>query len=311
MFQLYKERNFNALINDTFGFIRQSGKNYFKNYLIFSGGMLLILVVLMYLVGKVFFQSLFTGIDTGDSPLFDEYFNSGSGYFIAAAVVSVILILVVSLISFSFPIFYFTLAEKNTKPDSSQILQAYKSKIGRVIIYGLWSLITFLPIGIIANIISTLMFSLFIGIPVGLIIMATYSAWICLSLFVYLNSDKGFFSAMKTGWNMLFKNYWAHMGSTAIFYIITFVAQLILVIIPYFIVMFYSIVNADIETDKTDTLSFMGLMMLIIFILYIVLAFFFGNIIMINQGMIYYSCKEEDEKQSVHSEIDLIGTDSE
>lgn len=312
MFQLYKERNFNTLINDTFGFIKQSGKNYFKNYLIFSGGLLLVLIVLMYLVGKVFFQSLFTGFATGESPLVDEYFDSESGFFISAAILSVILILVITLVSFSFPVHYFKLKEKEETPNTNSILSLFKQKTGRMIIFGFLFFITFLPIGIIVNLISGFLFSIVIGIPVSIILSASFTAWICLTYFNYLNSDETYFSAMGTGWNMLFSNYWAHMGSTAIIYLITFVAQIILVIIPYIVVMIIAAVNTTSgETDHTSTLSLMGVMMLVIFILYVVLAYFFGNIIMINQALIYYSCKEDQDKQSVHSEIDLIGSDSE
>ena len=50
MFQLYKKRDFNELVSDTFDFFKIHGKNYFKNYFIINGGFLLILVVLLYFV---------------------------------------------------------------------------------------------------------------------------------------------------------------------------------------------------------------------------------------------------------------------
>ena len=33
------------------------------------------------------------------------------------------------------------------------------------------------------------------------------------------------------------------------------------------------------------------------------------NIVLINQGVIFYSCKEEMENVSINNNIDLIGTD--
>ena len=55
----------------------------------------------------------------------------------------------------------------------------------------------------------------------------------------------------------------------------------------------------------------MSITMIISFIIQTVIGFVIGNFIMVNQGMIYYSCLEQDENRSLENEIDLIGSDIE
>jgi len=46
--QLYKSRDFSAFFQDTFAFLKQNGKHYFKHYFIVNGIFLMILMVLGY-----------------------------------------------------------------------------------------------------------------------------------------------------------------------------------------------------------------------------------------------------------------------
>ena len=66
MFQLYKKRDFSALVGDTFGFFKLEGKNYFKNYFTINGGLLLLLVVIIYFFSNIFIKGAFAGAQTGN-----------------------------------------------------------------------------------------------------------------------------------------------------------------------------------------------------------------------------------------------------
>ena len=65
MFQVFKKRDFSQLVGDTFSFFKLEGKNYFKNYFIINGGLLLILVVALYFLIKFFFEGTFAAAQTG------------------------------------------------------------------------------------------------------------------------------------------------------------------------------------------------------------------------------------------------------
>lgn len=95
------------------------------------------------------------------------------------------------------------------------------------------------------------------------------------------------------------------MGTTSVFWIILVALQLFTSIITSLIssVLFYVDDAIDFEGNAVVTVT--------IFIISIAINYFFSNIFMLAHGMIYYSCKEQQENKSLYTEIDLIGTDSE
>jgi hypothetical protein len=314
MFQLFKVRNFNSLINDTFTFFKVCGKNYFKNYLIINGGLLLVIAVLGFIIGKVFLENFFAGVASGDpSQMFGAEFEENLGLIITLSILAGILLLIISIINYSYPVVYLTLFEKNKKPDAKEIFNGIKSKIGRIILFGLLSLVTFLPLFIPVALLGVLLFVIIIGIPGTLILLAAYSSWIYLTFYDYLNTKDGFFTSMGRSWNILTKNFWPNVGSTAIFYAIMYVAQMIIWFITFLMEGIGGLMSADpqMQTDPTEVLTVVGIIALIGFLIYTVFAFLVGNLLIINQGMIYYSAREEEENNSLKTDIDLIGSDIE
>ena len=83
---------------------------------------------------------------------------------------------------------------------------------------------------------------------------------------------------------------------------------------PYFIGIFLVYTNGNpyaTTASQTEYLSTMGVLMTVVMALSIVLSYFFNNFILVNQGIIYYSLREENENNTPKSQIDLIGTKSE
>jgi len=311
MFQLYKPRNFNSIINDTFTFFKISGKNYFKNYFIINGGLLLILVVTGFIIGKVFLENVMSGSAASSSPeMMGQYFSENFGLMIGLGSVSFLLLLVVTIINYIYPVVYLKLQDTNELPNSKQIWTAAKSKIGKAIIFGLLSLISFFPIAILVGLFSFLMVIIIIGIPVAIILLAAYTCWVLLTFYDYITSDNSYFTSMGIAWQMLFKNFWAHMGSTAIFYAILYIFQLVFVFLSFIIQSLTGLVSTQ-TGAAADVMETMSVTMIIAFVIQTIIGFVIGNFIMINQGMIYYSCIEQNENKSLQSEIDLIGTDVE
>ena len=312
MLQLYKKRNFSSLINDTISFFRTEGKSYFRSYFIINGGLLLILMLLIYLMGKVFFDGIFSGFgNPQSSEIMDAYFASNTALFVGAGIFTGIVVVVLTLLSYSFPVIYLNLLEQKQTPSVSLVLSALKTKTGRLVIFSLLWLVTFLPILVLLGVFSILLIAIVIGIPVAFILFAAAWCWMCLAFFDYLNNNSGYFQAMKNGWDMLFSNFWHYAGVTAIFYLIITILHSIISFIPYIFGIF-SIIGADgLNSSNPESFSFFGLMMLITFMLSMLLSYILGNVLFVNQGMIYYTAREEKNNHSLHSEIDLIGTDSE
>jgi hypothetical protein len=61
MQQFYKKRDFGTLISDTFLFFKENGKNYFKNYILINGLLLILLVVIIAFGYHELFGQIFGG----------------------------------------------------------------------------------------------------------------------------------------------------------------------------------------------------------------------------------------------------------
>lgn len=72
MFQLYKQRDFNEMLNDTVGFFKSSWKNYFTNFIVITGAMLLVLCLIFFFIFRDLFASLISG-NPLPSPAFEEF----------------------------------------------------------------------------------------------------------------------------------------------------------------------------------------------------------------------------------------------
>lgn len=315
MFQLYKQRKFSDLINDTFGFFRAYGKSFIKGYFVINGGLLLALILIIYFTGKGIMDTVFSTIANPNGPeaAMMGYFTENAMLLGLMMIIAAVMILLLTLLSHSYPVVFLKLLEKGKVPQTKDIISELWNKIGKLIIFSLLWMVTFLPIIILISLLSIVLFVIIIGIPFVLILFSGVISWMYLALFDYINNNNGYFQAMKNGFNLLFQNFWHHIGATAIFYLIVTVIHSIVSLIPYFIGIFGVIADTATEDGQQlanqETFSFLGLMFLITFILSLVLAYVLSNLMIINQGIIYYSAREENENLSLHSGIDLIGRD--
>ena len=317
MFQLYKKRNFNELVGDTFTFFKQHSKNYFKNYFIINGGFLLVLVVLLYFFLKIFYEGLFAGINNyqvEENPMLTNL-TSNFPLLISIGVFMFLLIIIISIINYSYPIGYLKLIEDKSDLSTKNLINFIKSKIGKSIVFVLASLVTFIPIlFIVLGLLIALMF-IFIGFPLLIIAIPTLTSWISLSYYDYISTENPFLSSMSNGFNLLKEKFWAIIGSTIIMFVIVQVVVGIVYMVPYVIGMVSTFTNPEMMQDNNapnvEALSFMMIMMTIAMTLSILFNYTLQNLILINQGIIYYSSKEEIENNTIKNDIDLIGADSE
>lgn len=312
MFQLLKLRNFSDYISDTFSFFKETGKHYFTHYFVINGGFLLVLSVLIYFVFKVYFELLFSNIGTvnQDFGALENFFNNNLGLIIGVVATLFILILFVSLLNFSYPILYLKLYEKNkgNSFSTSELLKEMKSNLGRITGYFIKLFLISIPLLLLLGVVMMLLVFIIIGIPLILIVFPAYLAWMNLSLFVYLNSNKGFFDSLGKGFSLLKDNFWPIIGSNLVMLVIIQIVMTVLTMIPYAFGMasvFTSTQNSDLEENP---FSFFGIIMAIVFVFSILLNYILNNIQLINNGIIYYSLREDSENNQPHNQIDLIGS---
>lgn len=305
MFKLYRLRDFSALINDSFSFFKFHGKNYFKNYFIINGGILVVIALLTYLTTNVIFTSIGDLNSPGAQEMLLDYFDNNLWYFIGVGGVIFLLLMILSLLNYSYPVLYLKTLQNNQKPTVKDILTLLKSKAGKIILFPIASLISFIPLFTIIALISAFFIMTIIGIPVACIIIAAMGSWMMLSFYDNITTDNGFFTSFSKGITMLTNRFWQNVGVTIIIAIVVFCTNLFFSLIPELLLKF------TLLTETTDISSVSVIIAIISTILSVFISYLLTNLTVISQGMIYYSYEESVHNNSLDSEIDLIGGESE
>lgn len=316
MFELLKKRGLSEYISDTFTFFKIFGKHFFKNYIIINGGFLLILCVLMYFLFKIYFEVLFSVSGAPSGSYFLEYFNNNFGIFIGSIILFGVLIIILSLLNIAYPILYLQLIEEKGGSDftTSDIILLLKQNTGRLLKFFIGSVFILFPIMIISFVILFLLCFILIGIPLIMIAMPAFVAWGHLSLYTYLTEKTRFFESLKKGFSLLKQEFWSVTGTTFIMLMLIQIVQGFITMIPYMIgmILFFTSAKAsEFNVSQPDGFSSLGIFITVIFLFTIILSYLFNNLIIVNQGIIYYSLREENENLTSVSQIDLIGTDNE
>lgn len=312
MFQLYKKRDFSALVGDTFNLFKLEGKNYFKNYFIINGGLLLLLVVILYFFMKIFLDGAFTAARTNNDEAFLNTILSDLPLFIGFGFGMILLVILASLINYIYPVAYLKLIEENQDRNTQNLIQYIKSKIGKTILFYILSIFVAIPILFIIMALTFLLVFVIIGIPLLFILIPAYTSWISLSYYHYISTDAGYFEALIKGYELLRSKFWPVIGSNFVMQTIVQITLGILIMVPYFIGIASILVNPEgMEQNPEKAFSFVTIMLTVIMIISILFNYTLQNIILINQGIIYYSIREEQENISVISSIDSIGTNEE
>ena len=318
MFELYKKRDLSANFSDTIAFFKTFGKHYFKNYFVINGIFLMVLVVLIYLISKVYMELIFSGIvnNQNNSNYLMAYFDNNMVLIAVGFIITFLLIVILSMLNISFPVIYFKLFEKTNSDTFStqEIISGLKSTIGKMIIFLLGSIFILLPLAIIVFGILVVLCMVLIGIPLLFIVGPAFISWISLSYYEYILKDVGYFTALSNGFSLVKQQFWTTVGTTFLMMILIQIIQGFITMIPYVISMiwmFTSTKNLQETNSQTETLSTMGILIAVIMVFSVLLSYIFNNFILVNQGLIYFGLQEENENHTTKSQIDLIGTDIE
>lgn len=311
--QLYKSRGFSEFFQDTFAFLKQNGKHYFKHFFIVNGIFFLILMVFGYFFTKFYSEIVFSGFtNPNNSNFMEDYLNDNGPLVITLGILFFIVALCAAIISYSYtPIYLKLYAEKDGKHFSTrEIVETYKQKIGAIFTFLLAGLlmifILIIPIALGAFV---LMITL-VGILLIPLLMATVAQLYAGALMEYLEGKKGVFKCFGYAWDLITSKFWPAIGSVGLFYFMSYIIQNIVTMIPYLfgMVSFFTTVEQQGQPDAETISSFMTVMMLLVFFLNFLLGTILNNIVQLNQGIVFYSLKEEKENINTKSEIDLIGS---
>ena len=310
--QLYKTRDFSSFFQDTFTFLKRNGKHYFKHYFIINGIFLLVLMLFGYLFTKFYSDLLFGGILQNNPNAIDDYMNDNLGIFILLLLVFIVVALASAMISYAYTPLYLQLysKENNTNFDTRTIIDSYKSNIGKLFMFLLCGILIGIPILLIMGIIAFVMTVTIIGM-LGLPLLAgVFVLFYSCALMEYLENKRGIWDSFGYAWTLITSKFWPAVGCVALFYLMSYIVQNIVVMVPYLfgMISFITTIDSPSGANPQEVGATMMILMLVVFILTFLIGAILNNIMQLNQGIIFYSLKNDKENINTKSIIDQIGS---
>lgn len=310
--ELYKSRDFSAFFQDTFAFIKENGKHFFREYFIVNGIFLLVLAVLGYFFTTFYTDFIFGGLlNNKSTSVFDDYINDNLVLFLAMLLVFMLVAMVAGIVSYAFPFIYLKLYSHKggTNFETRDILNSYKVNVGKLITFILCSIAISIPMFIVFVIGAFILTITIVGIMALPLLAGAFMLFYGMTLMEYLEGERGIWDCFSYAWDLLKSKFWAAVGSVGLFYLLVYIIQNIISIIPYFFGMasMFTTVSEG-STNSEDLGATMTVVMLVVFFLTFFTGTVLGNVVQLNQGIVFYSLKEEKENINTKSVIDQIGS---
>ena len=231
MMQFYKKRDFGALISDTFNFVKLYGKNYFKNYFVINGLLIILMAVLVFFGFKNFFSLIFEGIGGGNSASIGRYFLENIMQIIFTSLFIFLVFILISVVNYSYPVLYLKrLTETGNKNIAvDEIMSDVKKNIGKIFKLFLGFVFIVFPLYLAVYGLSYTVTYRIQGLSFLLLIFLTpvMTNVVNFLIYDYFNRGKGFFSSLSYAIRSQFSYqqynqkspFWKYWGTTMILYI--------------------------------------------------------------------------------------------
>lgn len=317
MMQLFKIRSFGDYFSDTIDFFKSNGKHFFKNYFIINGGFMIVLIAMIYFVVKFYMEAITSNKTESynhDLNSFDTIFQQNMPLFVGFIVFFFIVIVSLSILNFAFPIVHLKLYQKNNGLDfdTNQIVTELKNNFTKIVVFSIGIIFVYVPIFAIIITICVLLCFVLIGIPILLVAFPLLYSWISIAFYEYLSNNASFFEAFSAGFLAIKNDIWAIAGGTLVMIMIVQVLQTVVTLIPYIIgIIYYFMSVKDFDTTTAQGLNFLSIIIVIVFALSTISGYSANNLLIVTQGMMYYSSREKLENHSSKDLINEIGSDFE
>lgn len=317
MMQFYKNRDFGTFISDSFGFFRVYGKNYFKNYILLNGLLLILMVVVVIFGYRELLMQIFGSNMSGNSSYLENYFEDNLGMFIAVGLLTFVLFVVLMIVNYLYPVFYLKrLAAGETKISMDDILNDFKNNAKKIGILCLGMIFIVTPPAFIVLGVSYALVLVLIGIPIMLFVFPTVMNIVNFLMYDVFNSKRGFFESLSHSIRAQFSYangrekspYWKYWGATLVLFIIMYVITTIFTMIP--MIIFFATMMTTEPDGNFEQNPFSGAMGILFFVMYgfsLLVSFFLSNLMYVNSGLIYYDSRRDLHQQVEMAEIDTIG----
>lgn len=318
MMQFYKKRDFGALISDTFNFVKLYGKNYFKNYFVINGLLIILMAVLVFFGFKNFFSLIFEGIG-GNSASIGRYFLENIMQIIFTFLFIFLVFILISVVNYSYPVLYLKrLTETGNKNITvDEIMSDVKKNIGKIFKLFLGFVFIIIPLYLavyglsytVTYRIQGLYFLLFVFLTPVMTNVVNFL------IYDYFNRGKGFFSSLSYAIRSQFSYqqynqkspFWKYWGTTMILYILQQVVAYALAFILVFIIILSLGLSLNMSSAETFYIT-LGLTVMA-YPLIIIISLIMSNFISLCSGFMYYDSRTDLHREMDLTEIDSIGRD--
>lgn len=316
--QFYKKRDFGALISDTFNFVKLYGKNYFKNYFVINGLLIILMAVLVFFGFKNFFSLIFEGIG-GNSASIGRYFLENIMQIIFTFLFIFLVFILISVVNYSYPVLYLKrLTETGNKNITvDEIMSDVKKNIGKIFKLFLGFVFIIIPLYLavyglsytVTYRIQGLYFLLFVFLTPVMTNVVNFL------IYDYFNRGKGFFSSLSYAIRSQFSYqqynqkspFWKYWGTTMILYILQQVVAYALAFILVFIIILSLGLSLNMSSAETFYIT-LGLTVMA-YPLIIIISLIMSNFISLCSGFMYYDSRTDLHREMDLTEIDSIGRD--
>lgn len=318
MMQFHKQRDFGSFISDTFNFFKIYGKNYFKNYFIVNGLVMIIMIVVILLFYRNIFGQILGSNLRGESYYFERYFQENAPMLIISGIVVFVLLLIGMLISYSFPVLY--LRRISNQPDqnvtSDHIFGDLKKIVPKFLKFFLGMLFIIVPAAFVVFALGGFLMMILIGFFILILVMPIFINVVNFTLFDYYHTNRGYFSSLSYAFRSQFSYsnsaqgspFWKYWGSTVITFLIYYIIATVFSVIPMVILItsMYT-VPPDQMQDASFMTGALGLLFFVIYGVSILASMILVNLVYVNSGLQYYDSRTDLHRQIDINQIETIG----
>ncbi|MFC3160524.1 Protein of unknown function [Chryseobacterium arachidis] len=316
--QFYKKRDFGAFISDAFTFFKVYGKNYFKNFILLNGVLLILMVAVIIFGFREFFGVIFGSNISGESYYLEQYFNDNLGIFIISGILLFILSTALITINLLFPVFYLKrIAEGNNSIKTDDILSDFKRDKKKVIVtyFGLTFLV--LPIASVIFGFSYFLIFIFIGIFLVLFVGPTLFNVVTFLCYDYFNGKRDFFESLSYAVRSQFSYpngresspYWKYWGATTIMGILFYIVAGIFSAIPMiFYFMKLTTTSPDADFEQNPMSGSFGILIFFLYGISSLISTLLMNVLYISSSLMYYDSRTDFHQKIELEEIETIGS---
>lgn len=317
MMQFYKKREFGTFISDSFNFFKIYGKNYFKNYLLINGLLIILMIAVLAFGFREIFGQLVGSNISGETYYFERYFSDNAGMLVIFGMMIFVLFVVLMIVNYLYPVFYLKrIAQGAEKVKTDEILSDFKKNAGKIIILCLGMMFIVMPLAFFVLGISYALMLIIIGFFLLLLVYPTLFNVIIFLMFDYFNTDRGFFESLSYAIRSQFSYpngrekspYWKYWGATIVVTIILYAITSIFTLVP--MMFMYGSALTTIPDGGSGQNALAGAAGIILFIFYgisMLISFFMTNLLFVNSGLMYYDSRTDLHQKVELAEIETIG----